>query len=128
MAMNKAEKQKMADLENELRKARAMRFTDKVVEDVPPPSIGVKFGELTTGFAVVGTGEYARVDVACSSSVNHAIGRTDKTSSQNAKPLYSTRLLALRACRNKVEEYAASRLAAIDLMIEAEINKEQSNA
>jgi hypothetical protein len=84
--------------------------------DIPPPE---GYGdELTRGY--VFNAYTDRVDVACSSGGAHAIGRTDKTTSQRPIPLYSTRRRALLALRNAVEQECAERLARIDAQIEAE--------
>lgn len=60
------------------------------------------------------------VEVACTSSINHAYGRDDETTTQMAKPLYSTKLLALKALRADVERQVAKRLADIDARIAKE--------
>jgi len=96
----------------------ALRWTSPVEPDVMPPSPG---GGLVKGFAFVGAlGMSPRVDVACSSSAGHALGRDDKITSQNPKRLYSTRLRALRALRYAVEERCARLLRDIDHQIERE--------
>lgn len=125
MAMNKKEQAEFAALKEEVCIARALRFTDPVSPDVAPP----KFGRLSTGFLFAGT---RGVEVACSSSTGHAYGRDDKTTTQNPRWLYSTKLLALRAMRHEREIICARELARIDKEIEEEIewvasvNKEQS--
>jgi hypothetical protein len=60
------------------------------------------------------------VEPACSSSVYHGFGNATKTTSQGARHLFSSRLLALRALRNDVEDDCAKRLRFVDRMIEAE--------
>lgn len=119
--MNKKEQQQMEDMKQELRLVRALRFTDKVEFDVPPPS-GYS-GALTTGYHAWSYGSGPSVEVACSSSTSHAYGSTVKTNSQGCRSLYSTKLLALRALRYGVEQECASRLARVDAMIEAEVVK-----
>jgi len=99
--------------------AAALHTTSDVAPDVPPPS----GGGLSKGFAVVAErSEYCRVEPACSSSVHHGIGQQDKTNSQNAKSLYSTKMLALKALRRAVERDCAGRLRRVDRMIEEEIS------
>ena len=118
MAMTKKDKEA---LEAALT-ASALRTTSDVAPDVPPP-LGVC--GLSKGFAVVAErSEYCRVEPACSSSVYHGIGQQEKTTSQKAKHLYSTKMLALKALRRAVERDCADRLRRVDRMIE----EESSNA
>jgi hypothetical protein len=115
MSMTKKEK---AAFEALLTRA-ALRATSPVIPDVPPPDHSTN--GLATGFLFIApSSPYARVDIACSSSIHHAVGYTDKTTSQGARSLYSTRLMALRALRYEVEQECASRLRKVDQMIEAE--------
>jgi hypothetical protein len=103
-----------------VRIAKALRFTDMVAPDVPPP----KSGGLSTGFL---PGGYMGADIACSSSVSHAHGRNDKTTTQNSRHLFSTKKLALQAQRNKLEREYAEKLARIDEQIEAEDSTGEEN-
>lgn len=115
--MPKLSKKKQAELlrlERESRIRAALHWTE-VAEgpDVQPPT---GFNELATGYMF---NVYSlRVDSACSSAASHAIGRTDKTTSQRSLALFSTRLRALRALRNAAERRCAEQLADIDRMIE----------
>lgn len=116
MAMSKKERAEMEELRQRLSTIAALRWTEPVEPDVPVPDW--KTGnELSKGFLPCGSD---RVEVACSSSCYHAIGRNDKTNSQQARWLYSTRLLALRALRHRVELESAHKLARIDAQIENE--------
>lgn len=88
----------------------ALHWSDDsdVRPDVPVPDRN----ELTTGWTF---NAYARrVDVACSSSAFHAVGRTDKTTTQQPLALYSTRERALRALRVALEREFAEALAKVD--------------
>jgi hypothetical protein len=115
MAMTKAEKARLDELENQLRIAKAFRFTDEVRPDVMPPA---RSNDLAKGFLF---NDYTReVAVACTSSVYHAYGQDDRTTTQRARCLYSTRLRALRALRHSVEKIVSEQLAEIDREIEAE--------
>lgn len=92
----------------------ALRWTDPA----PPPDVQTPdtFGELSRGYVF---NAYARrIDVACSSSASHAIGQTDRTTRSWPLALYSTRLRALQALRNAMEQEYAQQLCAIDLLIE----------
>lgn len=107
-----------AQLAQQARERAALRWSDDsdVAPDVSPPERG---SELTTGWLF---NAYARrVNVACSDVVSHAVGKTDRTTTQGAQRLYSTRTRALRALRCAMEREFAAALAKID----AEIQKEQ---
>jgi len=124
MAMTKKEQQMVADLQHEVRLAKALRLTQRVEPDVPVPT-SFSTDCLSFGYIPIGAqSDYPRVEVACSSSGYHAVGRTDRTTSQGARRLFSTRLLALRALRYEVEQKVAQKLAKIDKMIEDEEAKE----
>lgn len=129
MAMNKKEQAHVELLERTVREARALRFTETVRRDVPPPKQGT-----TTGFVAVRQ-SYGKsgvtVEFAWSSCVSHGYGKLEegKTRSgrQNPNWLYSTPLLALRGLRNVVEKECAEQLASIDAAIEQELNKEAAD-
>lgn len=95
----------------------ALYRTQRVLPDVDVP--GHYSEGLSTGWLFVGEqSDRPRIDVACSSSVHHAFGRTDKTTSQNSRKLYSTKLNALKALRYMVELDCCKRLRGVDRMIE----------
>lgn len=123
MAMNKKEQAEMENIRNEMRKARALRFTDKVYQDVLPPSHNEGYGKLNTGF--VFNSHNCSIDIACSSSFSHGKGQANKTTSQQAISMFSSRLLALKAMRNEIEQECAKKLAKIDGYIEKEICQQQ---
>jgi hypothetical protein len=120
--MNKKEQKAFDDLKEQLRIAKAMRFTEDVPEDVPIPK---EWKELAKGwlFNAYRWKSYANptaVDKACSSTTGHDFGSDTKTSTQGPKPLFSTKLRALKAMRRAIElEYAKS-LADLDKLIEEE--------
>jgi hypothetical protein len=117
--LNKQQQAEFDALRQALAVALAWRRTEKVERDVPPPE-GVG---LTRGWdARAWNGQY-RVDKACSSSVSHGDG-WERTTSQGAHSLYSTRERALRAVRYQIEQQCAETLAKID----AEIAKELAEA
>ena len=120
MAMNKKEQAEMESLRDQLRLAQALRYTEPVAKDVKPPLCG----GLMTGFLYNACPNSWRVEPACSSSSYHSFGRDDKTDSQQPAWLYSTRLLALRACRNDAERRSAKWLAEIDEAIAEELAKQ----
>jgi len=114
MAMTKKEQEQVQELKRKLSTLAALRWTEKVLPDVPPRS---KFTEgLTTGWLPC----YTRVEPACSSVVSHAIGQTHETTSQGSRSLYSTKLLALKALRHEMELRFANELAGIDIQIAVE--------
>lgn len=115
MALNKKEQAEFAEMKKALAEAKALRFSEIVQKDVPPPN---GHDALTTGWDF---NLYSkRVIPCCSSQIGHGYGRTDKTDSQNSRALFSTKTLALKALRNAYEAKAAEDLAMIDAMIAAE--------
>ena len=112
MVMNKKEKK----LVESLKVLLALRRTEEVLPDVDPPSNAGRFGELSTGYTF--NAYSLKVSPACSSSISHGIGRTDKTSRQEPKKLYSTKELATRAMRYEVEMRSAKELHKVDLRIQ----------
>jgi hypothetical protein len=109
MSMTKKERAAFDKALADAMRLGALRWTTDVRPDVPVP----KGNEMTTGWLPV----YSRVDVACSNTVNHAVGRTDKTTTQQPRQLYSTKLLALRALRHEMEHRFAEQLANVDKQI-----------
>lgn len=118
--MNKQEQKAFEDLEQELRLAKALRFTEPVSKDVAPPPYRsadlLRKGFLFNAYS-------PRVEPACTSSGSHSFGRDDVTTTQQPVSLYSTRLRALRALRNAVEIECAKKLATIDKWIEDQNEK-----
>jgi hypothetical protein len=97
-----------------------VRFTEAVEPDVPIPG---SYDDLAKGFLFsehIGGWSGPRVEPACSSSIYHSFGNDDRTTTQGARRLYSTRLLALRGLRHEVEKKCAAILADIDKQIETE--------
>jgi len=87
----------------------ALRWTDETTADVPPPRTDSTVrNELSRGYAVVGSGMYGRVEPVCSSCMQPIW-------------LHSTKLRALKAHRNQIEQECASQLLKIDKQIESEI-------
>lgn len=121
MTMTKCERGEMEELRYQLRLARAFRVTPPVETDVAIPR-GVT-GELAKGFLYYTYNSSFRVVPACTDSVCHSYDRNDRTESRGAMRLYSTRLLALRACRNDAEQQCMRWLADIDKAIEDEERK-----
>ena len=117
MAMNKKEQAEFDAAKKAVIVARALNWSEPVEPNMPAP----RHGEEITGYlphAYCGTFLYAR-----SSSIGHATSRDEmpkRTSTQNARSLYSTKLLALRAVRYQVELECAKKLADIDIQIAVE--------
>jgi len=121
MPMTKAERQRMADMEEQIRLLKALRWTEEVSPDVPAPLLPAEDErgfKKTTGFLFSVYG--GEVKPACSSWANHGYGTIKKQDLRGPKDLYSTRLLALRGLRYHVELECAEKLARIDAMIETE--------
>lgn len=111
-------KKEKAELEA-LKLAASFYRTEAVEPDVEPPEL-LSDG-LKTGFLCVGAkSEWARIKMACTSSIGHSSGNNDKTTSQGSRRLFSTRLRALKALRNEVENECMKRLRAVDRMVEIE--------
>lgn len=121
--MNKKEQAEMDGLRNQLRIAKALRFTEAVGPDVPIPSRAAPHAELSKGWLYHQWHGEFRVEIACSSVVNHAVGRNDRTTTQQPRELYSSKLRALRDCRAAMEMDFAKALARVDAEIEAEAAK-----
>ena len=116
MAMTKKEQAEVAALKNRLSTLAALRWTEAVDPDIPiPDGTGLAKGWLFNGYGV-----WPRAEKACSSSVYHSFGSDDKTSTQGARQLYSTKLLALKAMRHEIEIQCAKKLLSVDLQIAAE--------
>lgn len=119
MAMNKKEVAELEAAKREVLIARALCWTPEPVGvDLPPP----KFGELDTlGFTF---NHYnGRISFGRSSSIGHATqdsGFPERTTTQRALSMYSTRLRALRALRCALERKFAEQLAGIDAQIAVE--------
>lgn len=111
-------KKERAEMDEKMEKAyilAALRWSDDVRPNLPPPK---HFEELTTGWLPA---HWCGAVVACSSRIHHGIGRIDRITSQGARALYSTKLLALRARRYEIALESAKKLAEIDKLIEAEL-------
>lgn len=118
MVMNKKEQLEMAELRKQLTEALALKHTPRVTGDVLPPSSSD--GGIRHGFSF---NSYTQsINVACTSSRCHSIGRETYPNTQGPLTLFSTRLLALRGLRNSMEDKFAEELAKIDATIEKESN------
>lgn len=126
MAMNKKEAAELAEAKQAARINRALRWTDPVSRDLPPPQRGIGgLYVITNGYDINSHASVPNAYKAWSSAVSngngHAInGERPKYASQNSRTLYSTRLLALRALRSELEMRYAKTLADIDAEIDAE--------
>jgi hypothetical protein len=117
MAMNKTEKAKMQELEEQIQIALALRWTEKVLPDVEKPesfSNKIARGFLFNAY----TGQ---VDEMWSESIRHGYATSPQRGSQGGISMYSTRLLALKALRHAVEVRSAEALRGIDKRIAAEL-------
>ena len=126
MAMTKKERELLESAVKRASINRALRWSEpKPEKDVLPPESGS--GQRETRGFVAHTFEASwKVLHGLSSSVYHAVSSDEpkKTTSQRAIAMYSTRLLALKACRAEMEERFATALASVDAAIEAELDKE----
>jgi hypothetical protein len=134
MAMTKAEKQRMEELEKEVRIARALRYSTHS----PPTMIRAEpqTSQHICGYFVFGSridgriypAEHA-ITEAWSTSVSHGQGKRDGrlSGSQGSRALYRTRHDALIGLRLEKEKEFASTLADIDRAIEAAAKEEIEN-
>lgn len=125
MAMTKAEKTALIELQKELMLYKAFTRTPEVEPDVLPPE---EWDTINKGWVVL---VHARdVTEGCTSKHNHNMWANTHTTSKGAISLYSTKLLALKALRNALEfEFmkAASSLDARILEMEYESNKSETS-
>ena len=135
MAMTKAERERMAALEHELRLAKALRWPTEAPTLVEPPNNGAPIGVFARGFWWHVRGDRYRVEYGISSSNSHAVsyvkedidsavagphGAARVSWSQGACVLAATRRAALLAIRQEATKQAAELLARIDADIEKE--------
>lgn len=118
MAMNKKER---AEFDAAIARANmlaALRRTEPVSKDVPPPDCAADRGDTTGWDFNTYTGTVSQY---WSTTVSHGSGaKRTAYGSQNSKPLFSTRLLALKALRHATEIESATKLARIDEQINQE--------
>jgi hypothetical protein len=111
--MTKKEQRQVDETIAGLKLQVALRWTEPVAPDVPPPDGS---SALTVGWLTC----YNRVEPACSSCVHHGSGTTTRTTTQGARTLFSTRLRALKALRHEMELRFAAELRQLDAQIETE--------
>jgi hypothetical protein len=113
--MNKAEQKEFERLKTML----ALKYWPEVLPDVAPPTTDISsLNKLTTGYVF---NAYSKtVSVACSSSVSHAIGRTDKTTSQKPISMYSTKKMAYQAMLHEMSERFAYEMRRVEINMENE--------
>jgi hypothetical protein len=104
----------------------ALRWTGEVKPDIPIPEC---YQTTTSGWDMIpdatGWGPYATVAWSEPSQYGHGKYVPNQTMGfRGSKPLYSTKLLALKAARHEIEKRFAAQLAKVD----AEIEKEEAGA
>lgn len=132
MAMTKDEKQRMEELEKEVRLARALRYSTYA----PPKKIRAsREAPEITGYLSFGSRMNGPLDVersvvaAWSGTVSHGQGKRDGrlSGSQGGRALYRTKRDALIGLRLEKERDFAATLADIDRAIEAAAKEEIEN-
>lgn len=115
MSMTKKEKAEFAALQV----LAALRWSDIVMRDVPPP----RDSSTTSGWDF--NAYSAEVWRSWSGSVSHGRGNNPESryvsGSQGSRALFSTELLALKAMRHEMCANYAMKLAVVDRRIAAEI-------
>lgn len=120
MAMNKKEKQQLADAIEEAELAKALRWTEEVTPDVPPP---IRSGDYSVGW--IPNWHTGNVEQGWSDSHSHGYGAVPVNSGiprhgrQNPRGLFSSQERALRYIRHMIENEAAIKLRDIDRRIKA---------
>ena len=119
MAMNKKEQAAMKAAIDRAELLAALRWTEEVPKDLPPPDFG---DSHTSGWYA---NSYSTVaSPAWSKRVSHGIGQPEphprNSASQQGICLYSTKLRALQALRHTVELECAKKLLHIDKQIAKE--------
>jgi hypothetical protein len=110
-------KKEQAEMER-LLTLSALRMTSPVERDLPPPAIEGPRDALTKGWDY--NVHTIRVEPCCSSSMYHNFGSWEKTTTQQPRALYSTRMQALLALRHALEMKCAAELRKVDRMIDDE--------
>ena len=114
--------------ENQYKAARVLLDgSEKIKPDVKPPDSTIG-STLSTGYWPYRGSNYMlpRAEPACSSAVGHAVGRTDRTTTQQPRWLYSTKSLAARSLLYEVEQSYLNEMGEILKKIE-EFQKEENN-
>ncbi len=118
MAMTKKEKAEMNAAIYKAELLAALRWTQAVEKDVPPPD---KFGEYTQGWEYNAYSQ--RVYEAWSGTTNNGTGKAPVSGCeiysalQNKVWLYSTKEKAIAAMRNEIEVQCAKKLLEYDRAI-----------
>lgn len=121
--MNKTDQRKLDALQEEIAAlkdavlvAKALRFTEPCEPDVAIPE---PCGDLKKGWAFNEWSNHydGEVAIACTTSSAHAFRSDTRSTTKGERPLYSTKLLALRGLRHALENIFANKLANIDRQI-----------
>lgn len=123
MAMTKKEQAAMQAAIDRADTLAALRWTQKVLPDVPPPNHLSPPSTYSKGWSF--HAHTMSVDRGWATSVSHGSGEVPGngryfSGSQGSRHFYSTKALALAAMRYEVELKAAMDLMAIDRRIAAE--------
>lgn len=94
----------------------ALRWTEEVLPDVPPPDESAPRGTETHGFTIYASSNIAPMK---SSAFDHSNESDTEFRYRDPIALFSTKLLALKAHRHAVTKESAEKLLAIDDRIKA---------
>lgn len=123
MAMTKKEQAAMQAAIDRADTLAALRWTQKVLPDVPPPGPKDSGAKYSAGW--IFSAYSMSVEQGWSTSVSHGHGKAPeegqyRLGSQGCRRLYSTQALALAAMRYEIELKTAKDLMEIDRRIAAE--------
>ena len=113
MAMTKKEAEVLRAALERADTLMALRWTDPVNPDIPPPSDGCTEGWVFNSYS-------KKVERGWSTNVSHGTGEARKAGSQKSCWLFSTKANALAAMRNEIEMRSAKILLDVDRCIAAE--------
>jgi hypothetical protein len=123
MAMTKKERAEFDAAIKALRIKSALRWTDEVAPDLPPPkAFGEKHSQGWIANAYDGSVKEAWSDSGCHGYGIKPDDAKYRSASQGPRSLHSTKILALKAGRSEMEKQFARKLADIDAKIEEASN------
>jgi len=112
--MTKKEMELIEDLKIQL----ALKYYPEVLPDIKPPDINTieEYSKIINGYSYnIGLN---RIEKACTTSINHGIGKWDHTDRRDSINLYSTKKLAYMALLHEMSKNFAKELRYVELKME----------